>query len=62
MEFSIAPLERQRLASLLAAAATLLLLFFALAVALPLIPPKLGDPFGSCPSPQRFAAMAFWPC
>ncbi len=45
MEFSPSPLERQRLASLLAAAATLLLLFFALAVALPLLPLKLADPF-----------------
>ena len=44
MEFSLSPLERQRLASLLAAVATLLLLFFALAVALPLLPPMLGDP------------------
>ena len=38
MEFSLSPVERQRLASLLAATATLLLLFFALAVALPLLP------------------------
>jgi len=45
VESSLSPLERQRLASLLAAVATLLLLFFALAVALPLLPPKLGDPF-----------------
>jgi hypothetical protein len=45
VEFSLSPLERQRLASLLAAVATLLLLFFALAVALPLIPLKLADPF-----------------
>ena len=45
LEFSLSPLERQRLASLLAAVATLLLLFFALAVALPLLPLKLADPF-----------------
>ena len=45
MEFSLSPLERQRLAALLAAAATLLLLVFVLAVALPLLPPRLLDPF-----------------
>jgi hypothetical protein len=45
MEFSLAAGERKRLASLLAAVATLLLLFFALAVALPLIPLKPADPF-----------------
>ena len=45
MKFSLSSLERQRLASLLAAVTTLLLLFFALAVALPLFPPKLADPF-----------------
>jgi hypothetical protein len=45
MELSLAAGERQRLASLLAATATLLLLVFALAVALPLLPPKLLDPF-----------------
>ena len=44
MEFSLSPLERQRLAALLAAAATLLLLVFVLAVALPLLPPRLLDP------------------
>jgi len=45
VEFSLSPLERQRLAALLAAAATLLLLVFVLAVALPLLPPRLADPF-----------------
>ena len=45
MEFSLSPLERQRVASLLAAAATLLLVVFVLAVALPLLPPRLLDPF-----------------
>lgn len=45
MEFTLAAGERRRLASLLAAVATLLLLFFVLAVILPLIPPKLTDPF-----------------
>ena len=45
MEFSLSQPERQRLASLLAATATLLLLLFSLAVALPLLPPKLVDPF-----------------
>jgi hypothetical protein len=44
VEFSLSPLERQRLAALLAAAATLLLLVFVLAVALPLLPPRLLDP------------------
>ncbi|MEI6616910.1 MAG: hypothetical protein WCL59_10085 [Cyanobium sp. ELA507] len=42
---SLSSQERHRLASLLAAASTLLLLCFALAVALPLLPPKLADPF-----------------
>ena len=37
--------EGRRLASLLAAVATLLLLLFTLAVALPLLPPRLADPF-----------------
>ena len=37
--------ERQRLASLLAAVANVLLLMFVLAVALPLLPLKLADPF-----------------
>jgi hypothetical protein len=41
MESFLARGERRRLASLLAAVATLLLLFFALAVSLPLIPLKL---------------------
>ena len=45
MEFSLSPGERQRLAALLAAVATLLLLVFLLAVALPLLPPRLLDPF-----------------
>ncbi len=45
MEFSLAPQERRRLASLLVAVATLLLLSFVLAVALPLLPLKLADPF-----------------
>jgi hypothetical protein len=37
--------ERQTLASLLAAVANVLLLMFVLAVALPLLPLKLADPF-----------------
>ncbi len=45
MEFSLSPPERQRLATLLAATATLLLLVFQMAVALPLLPPRLTDPF-----------------
>jgi hypothetical protein len=45
LEFSLSLGERQRLASLLAAVVTLLLLFFVLAVALPLLPLKLADPF-----------------
>ena len=45
MELSLSGGERKRLASLLAAVAMLLLLFFALAVALPLLPLKLADPF-----------------
>ena len=42
---SPAPPGHQRLASLLAATASLLLLVFVLAVALPLLPPQLLDPF-----------------
>ena len=42
---SPAPPGHQRLASLLAATASLLLLVFALAVALPLLPLQLLDPF-----------------
>ena len=45
MEVSLSVGERQRLASLLAAAANVLLLLFVLAVALPLLPLKLADPF-----------------
>jgi hypothetical protein len=45
VEFSLSPGERLRLASLLAAVANVLLLLFVLAVALPLLPPKLVDPF-----------------
>ena len=45
LEFSLSPGERQRLAWLLAAVANVLLLIFVLAVALPLIPLKLADPF-----------------
>jgi hypothetical protein len=37
--------ERQRLASLMAVVANVLLLMFVLAVALPLLPLKLADPF-----------------
>lgn len=45
MEVSLSPAERKRLASLLAAVANVLLLLFVLAVALPLLPLKLIDPF-----------------
>lgn len=45
MEVSLSVGERQRLASLLAAVANVLLLMFMLAVALPLLPLKLADPF-----------------
>ena len=45
MEVSLSVGERQRLASLLAAVANVLLLMFVLAVALPLLPLKLADPF-----------------
>jgi hypothetical protein len=37
--------ERHRLAGLASAAANVLLVMFVLAVALPLLPPKLADPF-----------------
>ncbi len=45
MEGSLSKGERQRLAGLAAATANGLLVMFVLAVALPLIPPKLADPF-----------------
>lgn len=45
MEVSLSIGERQRLASLLAAVANVLLLMFMLAVSLPLLPLKLADPF-----------------
>ena len=45
MEISLSIGERQRLASLLAAVANVLLLMFMLAVSLPLLPLKLADPF-----------------
>ena len=45
MEGSLYEGERQRLAGLAAATANGLLVMFVLAVALPLIPPKLADPF-----------------
>ncbi len=45
MEVSLSVGERQRLASLLAAVANVLLLMFVLAVSLPLLPLKLADPF-----------------
>jgi len=45
VEVSLSVGERQRLASLLAAMANVLLLMFVLAVSLPLIPLKLADPF-----------------
>jgi hypothetical protein len=45
MEGSLSVGERQRLAGLAAATANALLVMFVLAVALPLLPPKLADPF-----------------
>ena len=45
MEGSLSEGERQRLAALAAATANGLLVLFVLSVALPLIPPKLADPF-----------------
>ena len=45
MEGSLSNGERQRLAALAAATANGLLVMFVLAVALPLLPPKLADPF-----------------
>jgi hypothetical protein len=45
MEGSLSVGERQRLAGLAAATANGLLVLFVLAVALPLLPPKLADPF-----------------
>ena len=45
MEGSLSEGERQRLAALAAATANGLLVIFVLAVALPLLPPKLADPF-----------------
>jgi len=45
VEVSLSMGERQTLASLLAAVANVLLLMFVLAVALPLLPLKLADPF-----------------
>ncbi|MEA5414693.1 hypothetical protein [Synechococcus sp. BA-132 BA5] len=45
MEFALTAGERQRLSSLLAAVANVFVLLFVLAVALPLIPLKLADPF-----------------
>ena len=45
MEGSRSEGERQRLAALAAATANGLLVIFVLAVALPLLPPKLADPF-----------------
>jgi hypothetical protein len=45
VEASLSEGERQRLAALAAATANGLLVLFVLSVALPLIPPKLADPF-----------------
>ena len=45
MEGSLSKGERQRLAALAAATANALLVMFVLAVALPLLPAKLADPF-----------------
>ncbi len=46
--------ERQRLAALAAATANALLVMFVLAVALPLLPAKLADPFWQLASPGAF--------
>ena len=45
MQGSLSNGKRQRLAALAAATANALLVMFVLAVALPLLPPKLADPF-----------------
>jgi hypothetical protein len=45
VEGSLSKGERQRLAALASAKANGLLVMFVLAVALPLLPPKLADPF-----------------
>ncbi len=59
MEISLPVGERQRLASLLASVANALLLMFVLAVAMPLIPLKLADPFWQLSFTAAFCSNGF---
>jgi hypothetical protein len=59
VEISLPVGERQRLASLLVSVANLLLLMFVLAVALPLIPLKLADPFWQLSFTAAFCSNSF---
>ena len=59
MEASLSKDERQRLAALSSATANVLLALFVLAVALPLVPLRLADPFWQLAFTSAFCTNGF---